>query len=177
MTPLLTLFMNLSAHAATLEGVTLPDIATVGGQSLILNGMGLREKYMLDIYVAGLYLPAKSTSAEQAITQDAPKRIVMQMVRDLSQEQLSDSIREAAAKQSLSSEAEAGIAQLSGWMTAVPSGQKVVLDYVPGQGTSLTIAGAAKGTIPGTDTMQAIWRIYLGSPPVTEDLKRGLLGQ
>ena len=144
---------------------------------MVLNGIGLREKYMLDIYVAGLYLPQKTTNAEQAITQDVPKQIVMSMVRDLSKEQLADSIRESAAKQSLSGEAQAGIDQLSGWMTAVSSGQKVVLTYVPGQGTSLSINGSNKGTVAGTATMQAIWRIFLGSPPVTEDLRRGLLGQ
>ncbi len=173
---LLTLLAALPLHAATLEGVTLPDSATIGGQPVVLNGIGLREKYMIDVYVAGLYLPTKTTSAEQAISQDVPKRIVMQMVRDLSQEQLADSIREAAAKQSLSAEAKGGIDQLSGWMTAVSAGQQVILDYVPGQGTTLTIAGSAKGTAAGSATMQAIWRIYLGDPPVTADLKEGLLG-
>lgn len=166
----------LNAQAATLAGVTLPDTATVGGQSVVLNGIGLREKYMIDVYVAGLYLPSKTSSAEQAITQDVPKRIVMSMVRDLSKDQLADSITEAAAKHPLSPEASSGISQLGSWMTAVPSGQQVVLEYVPGQGTSLTIGGSKKGTVPGTDTMQAIWRIYLGDPPVTEALRSGLLG-
>lgn len=174
---LAALLCLLSADAATLAGVTLPDSATVGGQPVVLNGIGLREKYMIDVYVAGLYLTSKTTSAEQAITQDAPKRIVMSMVRDLTKEQLAESIQEAAAKQSLSAEAQAGIDQLSGWMAAVPEGGKVVLDYIPGQGTSLSISGSSKGTVAGTATMQAIWRIYLGSPPVTEDLRRGLLGQ
>ncbi|MFT5687029.1 MAG: hypothetical protein ACI8RZ_007986 [Myxococcota bacterium] len=176
MPALLTLLAFLPVHAATLEGVTLPDSATIGGQSVVLNGIGLREKYMLDIYVAGLYLTATTANAEQAITQDSPKRIVMQMVRDLTQEQLADSIRESAGKQNLSAEAKTGITQLSGWMTAVSSGQQVVLDYVPGQGTSLTIGGSAKGTAAGVETMQAIWRIYLGDPPVTANLKAGLLG-
>ena len=49
---LLSLLLALSpAHAATLAGVTLADTATVGGQPVVLNGMGLREKYFLDIYV------------------------------------------------------------------------------------------------------------------------------
>ena len=39
------------AHAASLAGVTVPDSATVGGSTLVLNGMGLREKYFIDIYV------------------------------------------------------------------------------------------------------------------------------
>ncbi|HEX6929025.1 MAG TPA: chalcone isomerase family protein, partial [Gammaproteobacteria bacterium] len=40
--------------AAELAGVTLPDTASVGGQELVLNGMGLREKFWVDVYVGAL---------------------------------------------------------------------------------------------------------------------------
>ena len=175
MLALLPLLLSSPADAATLAGVTLSDTATVGGSALILNGIGLREKYTIDVYVAGLYLPTKTTDASTAINGDVAKR--MAMVRDLSEEQLAESISEAAARQGVGGEAAAGIAKLSSWMEAVSSGGKIILDYVPGQGTSMTINGHDKGTIPGTATMKAIWSIYLGDPPVTSSLRDGLLGK
>ena len=74
------------AGAAELSGVNVPDTATVGGQDLVLNGLGLREKYFIDIYVGGLYLPQKTTDSAKAIQDDVPKRITMQFTYDLSAE-------------------------------------------------------------------------------------------
>jgi hypothetical protein len=37
----------LTATAGTLAGVTLPDHVTVNNQHLLLNGMGLRKKFIV----------------------------------------------------------------------------------------------------------------------------------
>jgi len=37
----------LNLDAGTLAGVTLPDTAQVGSTALVLNGLGLRTKYMI----------------------------------------------------------------------------------------------------------------------------------
>ena len=52
---------SLPILAATLADVTLPDTVTVGNQTLVLNGMGLRTKLFIKVYVGGLYLEKKST--------------------------------------------------------------------------------------------------------------------
>ena len=74
-------------HAATLAGVTLPDTVQVGSTMLVLNGMGIRTKYMVKVYVAGLYLEQKSSDPGAIIKADAPKRIVMQFVHGASKSQ------------------------------------------------------------------------------------------
>ena len=53
---MVTLFVSL-LHAATLANVTLPDHILLENTSIYLRGIGLREKYWIDIYVAGLYIP------------------------------------------------------------------------------------------------------------------------
>ncbi len=47
----------------------------------------------------------------------------------------------------------------------------VVLDFVPDQGTVVTIADQEKGVIPGKDFNDALLRIWLGDKPVTQGLK------
>lgn len=163
-------------QAKELAGVRLPDRITVAGQPLLLNGMGLREKVFIDVYVAGLYLPSKTTDAEIAIRSDVPKRIEMVMRRSVDRAKLAetmrDSIRAAGAP-----EAAAHADTLAGWMEDVAEDDRIVLEYLPGKGTTVTVKGKLKGTIEGPAFMRAVWGIYLGPNPPTEALKKGLLGR
>lgn len=173
---LLLLAALTSADAATLAGVTLPDSATVGGQPVVLNGMGLREKYWIDIYVGGLYMPTKTADAAEAINADVPKKIVMAFTYSLDKATLAETMNESISKAN-SAEVRAQAPTLSGWMEAVSDGDQVVLEYVPGQGTTVIVKGATKGTVPGTEFMKALWGIYLGPNPPTTALKNGMLGK
>ena len=74
---LLSLLLTVPAGAASLAGVTLPDKAEVKGQSLALNGIALRTKFFIKVYVAGLYLPQKEKSAAKILGADGPRRQVM----------------------------------------------------------------------------------------------------
>ena len=86
---------TLSLNAAGLAGVNLPDTSTVGDKSLVLNGVGLRSEFMVKVYVAGLYLPSKSTDAGAIIKVDEPKRMVMQFLHDASKKQMTDAFDES----------------------------------------------------------------------------------
>ncbi|HMV66488.1 MAG TPA: chalcone isomerase family protein [Myxococcota bacterium] len=167
------------AQAGTYAGVTMPDSVTSdGGQALVLNGMGLREKFFFDIYVGGLYLPAKTTDASTAINQDVPKRIVMKFVYSkVTKQQMIDTFRENFQKNPAAASLTSEIAKLEAAMDSdIVSGDQVVLDYVPGKGTTVIVKGTPKVTIPGAAFMKALWTIYLGPSPAYGPLKDGMLG-
>ncbi|MBA2322420.1 MAG: chalcone isomerase family protein [Deltaproteobacteria bacterium] len=174
----LWLLWTLQAFAGTLADVTLPDTATVGGQALVLNGLGLREKMYFDIYVGGLYLPAKTTDSAKAVSEDVAKRIVMQFIYSggVPKDKMNETFDESFGKQGA-----AGVAQesnkntLKGWMDDMAPGDQVVLDYVPGTGTTVTVKGTRKGTIPGADFMRVLWSVYVGPNPPTAALKNGMM--
>lgn len=180
-TLLLTLlFVSTQALAGSLAGVTVPDNTTVGGQTLVLNGLGLREKWTIDVYVGSLYLPARSSNPASIIADDVPKRLGMHFVySSVSKQQLVDTYKEGLAKQPASTQATLAprYEQLYGMLTDVTSGQEVRFDYVPGTGTTVSIAGKTKGTIAGADFMRSLFTVYLGDSPPTTKLKRGMLGQ
>ncbi len=177
MSLLLTLLLNL-AMPAQIAGVNIPNTATVGGKQVVLNGVGLREKFFIDVYVGALYLPAKTTNATQAIQQDVPKRIVMHFIYDeVTAAQLNETWREGFGKSSAGSGMKAQVDKLCNMMATVHSGDEIVLDYAPGTGTTVTVKGAKKGTIPGADFMRVLWGVYLGAEPPTEKLKKGMLGR
>jgi hypothetical protein len=174
---LAVLSFSSTASAAELAGVTMPDTATVGGKSLVLNGLGLREKYFIDVYVGGLYLPEKTRDGTKATTDDVPKRIVMHFVySEVTKDKLTVAFDEGFAAVGATTSQAAGLAQLNGWMETVHAGDQVVLEYVPGTGTTVTVKGVKKGTIAGADFMKALWGVYLGPVPPTAKLKDGMLG-
>jgi hypothetical protein len=166
-------------RAGTLAGVTLADTVRVGDKTLTLNGLGLRTKYMVKVYVAGLYLPQKSSDPNAILAADAPKRMVMHFVRDVSQSQLADGFSESFdnnspdAKKTMTADIDRFLAALE----PVKNGDEIVLTYLPGTGTSLVIAGKEKLTVAGSAFAQVIFSVWLGPKPPNAGLKKGILGQ
>lgn len=173
---LLALAFSLGANARTVAGVSVPESATVGGQTLALNGAGLREKYFIDIYVGALYLPTPTRVAQEAIDSDVPKRVVMHFIYAVPKDDLAATLQESLALSPDAAVAMKSYPTFAGWMEDVGPGDQIVLDYVPGVGTTVTVKGKKKGTIAGVEFMRAIWGIYLGPTPPSASLKKGMLG-
>ena len=175
--------MLLSAQAAELAGVSLKNQTTLGNQTLILHGIGLREKYWLDIYVAGLYLPAsfseKNSSSTEIISADVPKSIHTEFIfPNVSKEKMIETLEENIQNNpKISPQTQEKMKRCQSWMEDYTSGDKIIFDYMPNKGTTITVKGTVKGTIEGTDFMKALFEIYIGPNPASEQLKEGLLNQ
>ncbi len=174
---MLALLLAVTVHAATLAGVTMPDAASVGGQRVSLNGVGLREKLFIDIYVGGLYLANPTHDGAAAIAADEPKRVVMHFIYSkVTKEQMVETFMEGFGSQPSLAAEKANIDKLIAAVPAqVVAGDELGFDYVPGRGTSMTLNGSTLLTVPGVTFMKLVWGIYLGPHPPTEDLKRGML--
>src|SRR5436309_6731677 len=178
-TALLALSLTLPAGAGTLAGVTLPDKAEVGGQALALNGLGLRTKFFIKVYVGGLYLPQKEKAAAKVMSQDVPRRMVMHFLYSVSKEQMCDAWKEGLEQNTpkASADVKKEFATLCSWMEAIPKGHELVLTYVPGTGTTVEVNGKSKGTLPGKATADAIVNTWIGPDPAPgADFKKGVLG-
>jgi hypothetical protein len=166
--------------AGVLAGVTLPDQVAVEGRTLVLNGMGVREAtiFKVDVYVAGLYLEARSSDARQIIASEGPKRLVLQFVRDVGRDDLVQAWTDGFGKSAGSALAalKDRIATLNGWMADVKRGDTLAFTQLPGRGIAVEVRGQPKGTIPGADFARALWGIWLGDRPPNPGLKQGLLG-
>jgi hypothetical protein len=177
---LLALVFALPALAATVGGVTLEDSATVNGQTLVLNGAGVRKKLFIKIYAGGLYLPAKQSNVAAVMAADAPRRMVMHFVYSVSKNQMCDAWKDGLEDNTKNPAADVkkNFETLCTWMDAIPKGNRLVLTYVPGTGTTVEINGKAKGTLLGKATSDAILATWLGSNPAPgEDFKNAVLGK
>ena len=167
------------AGAASLAGVTLPDKAEVKGQSLVLNGIALRKKFFIKVYVAGLYLPQKEKPAAKILGADAPRRQVMHFLYGVSKSQMCDAWNDGLEANTPNAPAEVkkAFATLCGWMEPIDEGHELVMTYVPGEGTQVEVNGKVKGILPGKPTADAILSTWIGpKPDPGEDFKKALLG-
>jgi Chalcone isomerase-like len=171
---------SASAMALDVGGVTLSDKASVGGQELVLNGAAVRTKVFIKIYVGSLYLPAKTTDLPGVLAK-GPRRIQMNILRNLTADQLVDALVDGLKDNSSADELAAiksQQAELVATMKAfneVKEKDVVTLDFVDGA-TKIGLNGAAKGSIAGEPFNRALTKIWLGEHPAQADLKKAMLG-
>ena len=178
-TALLALSLTLPAGAASLAGVTLPDKAEAGGQTLVLNGLALRSKFFIKVYVGGLYLPQKEKAAAKVLSEDVPRRMVMHFLYSVSKDQMCDAWKEGLEQNSpkAAPDVRKAFTTLCGWMEPIPKGNELTLTYTPGKGTEVQVNGKTKGTLEGKATSDAILGTWIGPDPGPgADFKKGVLG-
>jgi len=163
--------------AGEVAGVRMPDTVTVEGKTLKLNGMGLRKKVVFKVYVAGLYLETPSKDAAAIISLDQIKRMQLSVLRSLKASQVTEAISEGFEK---NSKAQMGalkdrLSKFNAMFADVVEGDQILMTYVPGKGTLVSVKGAEKGAVEGKDFADALFSVWLGGNPVQEDLKKALL--
>ena len=181
---LATAFLVLAPilQAGELAGVFVKDqVNAEDGQTLVLNGMGLREKLWIDIYVGSLYLVNKSNNVTEILSAPHAMRIQMDFVyKKVAKKKLLKAWREGFEK----NQSKEMLVKLQDRMDQfysyfdqdVVARDQYILNYIPGKGTSVTKNGAVLGLIPGEDFKNALLEIWLGNFPADKNLKLGMLG-
>ena len=171
-------WFSASVFAASLAGLDFSETVTVQQETLVLNGLGLREKYWIDIYVAGLYVPEKTSDPQTIMSPNTAKRIHSKFIySSVPKEKMIETLEENILRNpGISENTKSKIYQCGKWMEDFSTGDEIFFDYVPGKGTTFVVKGQKKGTIEGVEFMQAIFSMYVGKSPATEALKTGLLG-
>jgi len=177
----LSLFCAI-ASAAELSGVFIDDeIKTSSGETLVLNGIGLREKFWIDVYVGALYLPSKSTDVAEILSRPGPWRVQMDFIyKEVTPKQIIEIWHEGFEKNQKSETLEQlqeRIDQFYSYFNSnVMAKEQYAFDYIPQQGVRVTRNDKQLGLIPGEDFKNALLEIWLGNRPADKKLKKGMLG-
>ncbi|WP_194850406.1 chalcone isomerase family protein [Nonlabens antarcticus] len=165
----------------TIEGVKVEKNLTVDGKELVLNGAGLREKFIFDLYVGGLYTTTKSSNASTIMNANEPMAITLDIVSKLvTQDKMIEAITEGF--EDSVSDAERKILQpkidkfIGFFNEEIVKGNEFQLSYVPGKGTMAHKNGKLLGSIEGLDFKKGLFGIWLGNDPADKGLKSGMLG-
>lgn len=180
----LCIAVSMSAvNAAEVAGVRFPDTANVGGKELKLNGVGLRTKFFIKVYAAGLYLQEKSKNPAEIQKMEGPRRVQLVMMRELSSDDFGKAFMDGLNANSTEQERSALMnqtMQMGKVFSTVPGlkkGDVLFLDWIPGTGTVTSLNGRKIGeTIPDVAFYNALLRIWIGNSPADANLKPALLG-
>lgn len=171
------------AAPADVAGVRYDEALDVQGQRLVLNGAGIRYKAVFKVYTAGLYLPRKAATPEEALAQPGPKRISITMLRDIDANELgrlfTRGVEENSPRQELG-QLVPGLLRM-GQMFAdqkqLKAGDVFYVDWLPGKGSQVVVKGVPQGEpIREPAFFNALLRIWLGPAPADWKLKDALLG-
>jgi hypothetical protein len=177
--PLLAYPAQDTTETVTRDGVNLPRRLDLEGHALVLNGTATRKKFIVKVYVAGLYLPARESDAEKILAADEPRHLVMQFVHDVDKGKMCNAWNEALEKNTpdASAELKGQFETLCGYMEDIKKGEQFAFSYLPGEGTRVQVKGAAKGTIEGKAFADALFKAWIGPKPGPgEGFKKQLLG-
>ncbi|WMD21004.1 chalcone isomerase family protein [Achromobacter seleniivolatilans] len=164
-----------------LAGVRVPEQLSEGGRALTLNGAGLRTKFVVKVYVAALYTTVKSSDAAALINSTEPRRIRLQLLRDVDSKSLDgalqEGLRDNTPKQELAALKDPAdrLSRLMADIGTAKEGDVVDLDF-DARGVTITANGKQRGRIDSPEFARALLRVWLGDNPAQTSLKKALLG-
>ena len=178
---LLCCWLASSATAATLAGVTLPDLYAVDGQSLILNGIGVRTFTIFRIraYVAALYLPRPSHDAREILQSPEPKVIILKFIRGASKERIERQYRAGEAINCGNGECapsdRGDFERLVAAAPAVKPGDTSTYIFTT-RGVRVLANDRVIGDFSDRDLSYRLLAGFIGDRPPSPELRRRLLG-
>jgi Chalcone isomerase-like len=165
-------------------GVKYPASVQLAGANLALNGAGIRYRFVVQVYTAGLYLTAKADTPEAVLAAPGPKRLAVTMLREIDANELgrlfTRGMQDNAPKEEFSKSIP-GTLKLADIFSArkkLLKGDTFSIDFVPGTGTTVVINGKVAGEpIAEPEFFKALIRIWIGPNPADDALKEALLGR
>lgn len=171
------------AGAAEVNGVKFDDTAKVAGKDLVLNGAGMRTKFIIKVYAAGLYLTEKKNNVPDVLKLEGPRRLTLVMVRDITSDDFGQAFMTGINNNIDNAEKAKYVSQISkfgemfGAIPGLKKGDVLHLDWIPGSGTVTELNGKKIGeVVPDMGFYNAVLRIWIGDKPADSSLKPALLG-
>jgi hypothetical protein len=175
------LFFVNPLWAMDIAGVEFEEkVVNDAGTPLQLNGAGIRKKFFMKIYAAGLYLENPHDDAAQVLADEGAKRIVMHFIYDeVGKDKIVEGWNEGFSAnvnpESLAS-LQTAIATFNAMFDEdMKADDVMIFDYIPGKGTQVQIKESIKGVVEGKDFNDGLLSIWLGEKPISTDLKKALL--
>lgn len=169
----------LSTHAASADTAALfPEEISVDGQKLVkLGEYRYVYRVFFKLYEVALYSEA-GASAECVLRAEKSFRLQFRYLREIEKDIILDSSDKMLTR-NLSVDEKKSIAArvetINRAYTTVRDGDLSSLTYIPNEGTTLAINGEKVATIDGRDFATHYFKIWLGSEPISKELRDRLL--
>lgn len=176
------LFLSVTTQAATISNIDIAETVSHSDQStkLILNGAGIRSKFIFDIYIGALYLEKKSHTPDDIVKLHGEKRISMHFLyKEVEKDKLTDGWNEGFKNNNDSAtfaKLQSRLTRFNDLFVTVKKGDVINLNFIPTTGTAVVINNKTMGLIEGDDFFTALLKVWLGDEPADANLKEAMLG-
>ena len=177
----LSLTLLSSAWAAPTNTVFSPTVQ-LSGSTLQLNGKGTRHRAVFKVYEMALYLPRKTKSADEVLSQVGPKQIDFTAMRELDTTEVglalvkgmrANATPEQTRKYLLASNQ---LIEVFSARRKLMPGDKFGLQHTPGKGTIFLLNGVPQNEPLSNDEFFGMMlKIWVGESPAEPLLKDALL--
>lgn len=173
------LFLSTQAYGMEIAGVNVAPTVTVGQKSLVLNGAGIRRKFVIKVYVGALYLERKVSSVEELLKDPGDKLIRMRFIHSkVEKEKIVDAFAEGLSDNSPSVAQTPEAKAVLSWFTAdFVEGDTLDVFFAADGSVSATHNGKALGAVRNPAIARAVLLIWFGQKPADAGLARGMLGR
>ncbi len=179
----LLITLTSTVVAKEMAGIQIKEVIRLSPESdpIRLNGASARKRAAHTIYVGGLYLQNKTHQLDEILADKGPKRILLYCkTSSISPQTFIKSFDQGLSinnppevLQSLSTEIDNF---LSLWQQQqIKRGDEIWIDYIPEEGTRVSINGEIKKLIKGREFYNAFLRAWLGKYPVNNQLRDAML--
>lgn len=174
-------FIAVAPAQTKAGGATIPNNVSFEGEKLVLNGVGVREKFWMDMYAGALYLGNKSSNANSIMNANEPMAIKLHIVSKLiSSDKMIEAVNEGFENSTngnltpIKSEIDKFI---SFFRDEISKNDVFDIVYLPSKGVVVYKNGNERGAIKGMEFKKALFGIWLSNKPADENLKEGMLGK
>jgi len=154
-----------------------PQEFKIGETQVVRQGVGRMRRWMITGADVALYVP--EGTGQDEILGDIPRALSFYYYVSIRGEQFAraakETLHENVDADTLARHAE-NIALMGSWFATVQRGDRYLLRYEPGRGTSLALNGVEKGVIPGAGFAQVYFQIWLGPNPIDSRMYAAMTG-
>ena len=167
-----------TAMAVEVAGVMLAPRVQAAGETLNLNGYGIRKKFFFKVYVGSLYTAHRVSSVDQVLATAGGKLIRMNFLYNkVEKEKIVGGFAKGFENNAPELQASpAAKAFLELFDSDFVSGDQVDLGMAADGTVSASHNGRMLGSVQSKELARGVLLIYLGKEPADADMKDGMLG-
>jgi hypothetical protein len=170
----------LASHAWALDvaGVNVAPTVSVRQKTLALNGVGIRKKLFIKVYLGSLYTERKVTTPAQLLADPGEKLLRMSFVyKRVEKEKIVEAFAEGLSNNSPNLRGSSDAKAFLSWFTSdFVAGDTVDISISPDGTVSATHNGKVLGSFRNPDVARGVLLIWFGEKPADGSLKKGMLG-
>ncbi|QYJ85086.1 chalcone isomerase family protein [Shewanella mesophila] len=173
-----TWFLTFNVSAKTVADIDIADDIDIAGQTLQLNGAGVRSKFFMDLYVGSLYTPSVVSDTQAVL--DAPVAVIRLNITSgmITSDKMHNAIIEGF-EDATDDKVEPIQSQIDAFMALfsddIVEGDQFTFEAKKMFGVTAYKNGKPQATIGGEPFRQALLMIWLGDKPAQKSLKKAML--